>query len=155
MKTAHRLGLKTNATMLYNHLETIEDIAGHLLDLRASQDETRGFKAFVPLLFHEQNTKIKAKSNAPTGYDDIRIYSTARIVLHNIPHIKALWMYLGEKMAQLLLNFGADEMGATYYNEKVVHAAGATTADYGSEPFLRKIIEDAGMQPVRSTALYN
>jgi len=154
MKTAHGLGLKTNATMLYNQLESSEDIVDHLFKIRSLQNETGGFKAFVPLLFHGENTQIKPKRNTPTGYDDIRIYATSRIVLHNIPHIKALWMYVGEKMAQLLLNFGADEMGATYYNEKVVHAAGAPTPDYGSEAFLRRLIEDADMRPIRTTALY-
>ncbi len=154
METAHGAGLETNATMLYNQLETKDDIADHLFSIRDLQDRTGGFKAFVPLQFHSENTRVKTERPNPTGYDDIRIYSTSRIVLHNVPHIKALWMYLGDKMAQLLLNFGADEMGATYYNEKVVHAAGASTPDYGTETFLRQLIEDAGMKPVRATALY-
>jgi aminodeoxyfutalosine synthase len=154
MKTAHSLGLKTNATMLYNQLESIDDIIDHLFRLRNLQNETNGFKTFVPLLFHEENTQIKAKRVASTGFDDIRIYASARIILHNIPHIKALWMYLGEKMAQLLLHFGVDELGGTYQNEKVVHAAGAGTPDYGTESFLIRLIEDAGLKPVRTTALY-
>jgi aminodeoxyfutalosine synthase len=154
MKTAHQLGLKTNATMLYNQLESIDDIVDHLFRLRALQHETNGFKAFVPLLFHEANTQIKAKSADTTGYNDIRIYTASRIILHNIPHIKALWMYLGEKMAQLLLRFGVDELGGTYQNEKVVHAAGAGTPDYGTESFLVRLIKDAGLEPVRTTALY-
>ena len=155
METAHRLGLKTNATMLYNHLETSCDIVDHLFRIRALQDKTGGFKAFVPLAFHKENTSITTDhSGSTTGYDDIRIYSTSRIVLHNIPHIKALWMYLGEKMAQTMLHFGADEMGATYNNEKVVHAAGAKTPDFGSEQFLKRLITDARMIPVRTTAGY-
>jgi aminodeoxyfutalosine synthase len=154
MATAHELGLKTNSTMLYNHLETNEDIIDHLFQLRDLQDRTDGFKAFVPLVFHEKNTRIKAKHQETTGFDDIRIFATSRIVLHNIPHIKALWMYLGEKMAQLLMSFGADEIGATYRDEKVVHAAGAQTADYGSESFLKRLITDAGMTPMRTTAGY-
>jgi len=154
MATAHELGLKTNATMLYNHLEANEDIVDHLFQLRDLQDRTDGFKAFVPLVFHEKNTKIKAKHQETTGFDDIRIFATSRIVLHNIPHLKALWMYLGEKMAQLLLSFGADEIGATYRDEKVVHAAGALTSDYGSESFLKRLITDAGMTPMRTTAGY-
>ncbi len=156
METAHSLGLKTNATMLYNHLEKTEDIIDHLFKLRNLQDKTGGFKAFVPLAFHKENTSVTTdRSSSTTGYDDIRIYSTSRIVLHNIPHIKALWMYLGEKMAQTMLHFGADEMGATYNNEKVVHAAGAKTPDYGSEGFLLRLIKDADMTPVRTTAGYN
>lgn len=155
METAHGQGLKTNATMLYNHLEKTEDIVDHLFRLRRLQDKTGGFKAFVPLAFHTENTAITTKRfSTTTGYDDIRIYSTSRIVLHNIPHIKALWMYLGEKMAQTMLRFGADEMGATYNNEKVVHAAGAKTPDFGSEKFLKRLITGAGMTPIRTTAGY-
>jgi aminodeoxyfutalosine synthase len=155
METAHKLGLKTNATMLYNHLEQPSDIVDHLFQIRALQDKTGGFKAFVPLAFHKENTTVStSRASTTTGYDDIRIYATSRIVMHNIPHIKALWMYLGEKMAQTMLCFGADEMGATYNNEKVVHAAGAKTPDFGSEGFLKRLITDAGMRPVRTTAGY-
>ena len=155
METAHGLGLKTNATMLYNHLEKVGDIIDHLFRIRTLQDKTGGFKAFVPLAFHPENTAIKTnRSGSTTGYDDIRVYSASRIVLHNVPHVKALWMYLGEKMAQTMLHFGADEMGATYNNEKVVHAAGAKTPDFGSEGFLKRLITDAGMTPVRTTAGY-
>ena len=154
MRTAHNLGMKTNVTMLYNHKEEKEDLADHLSKIRKLQDETGGFKSFVPLLFHDANTGIKAKRKTSTGYDDIRIYAASRIFLHNIPHIKALWMYLGDKMAQALLRFGVDDFAATYYNEKVVHAAGAKTPDYGTEGFLRRLIENAGLKPVRTTADY-
>ena len=144
MRTAHRMGLKTNATMLYNHRESMEDIADHLLRIRNLQDETGGFKTFVPLQFHKKNTLIEAK-RLTTGYDDIRLYATSRIFLDNVPHLKALWMYLGDKTAQILQKFGVDDIGATYDNEKVVHAAGATTPDFGSEAHLRRLIEDAGL----------
>ncbi|MBU0543935.1 MAG: CofH family radical SAM protein [Proteobacteria bacterium] len=154
MRTAHEMGLRTNATMLYNHKEDIGDIADHLVKIRRLQDETGGFKTFVPLLFHDTNTGIRARRKTSTGYDDIRIYATSRIFLHNIPHLKALWMYLGDKMAQVLLRFGVDDFAATYYNEKVVHAAGAKTPDYGSETFLKRLIENAGLKPVRTTANY-
>ena len=154
MRIAHALGLKTNATMLYNHRESVDDIVDHLFRIRGLQDETGGFKTFVPLVFHEENTRVSAKRRAPTGYDDVHIYATSRIVLHNVPHLKALWMYLGEKMAQVLLRFGVDDIGATYHNEKVVHAAGARTPDYGSETFLRRLIEDAQLAPKRTTAGY-
>jgi len=154
MKIAHSMGLKTNATMLYNHIETDKDIVEHISYLRKLQDETAGFKTFVPLPFHEENTTIKSKRKAPTGYDDIRIFATSRIFLHNFPHIKALWMYLGEKMAQTLLNFGVDDIGATYNFEKVVHSAGATTADYGTEEHLKRLIIDAGREPIRAAANY-
>lgn len=153
MKIAHSMGLKTNATMLYNHIERPDDIVDHLLRLRKVQDETNGFKAFVPLPFHGKNTSVSSKKTT-TGYDDIRVYATSRIVLHNIPHVKALWMYLGEKMAQVLQKFGVDDIGATYHNEKVVHAAGAKTPDFGSEPFLKRLINEARLTPVRAAADY-
>ena len=154
MRTAHDLGLKTNVTMLYNHKEEADDIVDHLARTRKLQDETHGLKTLVPLLFHGENTRIDAKRPTSTGYDDIRIFATSRIFLHNVPHIKALWMYLGDKMAQVLLRFGVDDFAATYHNEKVVHAAGAKTPDYGSEPFLKRLIENAGFTPVRTTANY-
>ncbi|MBA2882262.1 aminodeoxyfutalosine synthase [Desulfosalsimonas propionicica] len=154
METAHEQGLKTNATMLYNHRETIADMVDHLAAIRELQDKTGGFKTFVPLAFHGANTGIQQARAQSTGYDDIRIYAAARIFLHNVAHIKALWMYLGEKTAQVLLSFGVDELGGTYYDEKVVHSAGAQTPDFSSEARLRKIIENAGGRPVRTTALY-
>jgi aminodeoxyfutalosine synthase len=153
MQTAHKMGLKTNATLLYNHIEKPEDIVDHLSRIRDLQDETSGFKTFVPLQFHGENTKIDVK-RPTTGYDDIRIYATSRIFLHNVPHLKALWMYVGEKMAQVLLRFGVDDIGATYHNEKVVHAAGAQTPDFGSESFLRRLIHKAQLLPERTTASY-
>jgi len=153
MGTAHKMGLKTNATMLYNHIENAEDIVDHLSKIRNLQDETGGFKTFVPLQFHSENTKLEV-THTTTGYDDIRIYATSRIFLHNVPHLKALWMYLGDKMAQTLLRFGVDDIGATYHNEKVVHAAGAQTPDFGSETFLKRLIHKAQLIPERTTASY-
>ncbi len=154
MRMAHSLGLKTNATLLYNHLEQVENIADHLLKIRMLQDESNGFKTFVPLPYHDSHTQIKARRRETTGFEDIRLFATSRIFLHNVPHLKALWMYLGKKMAQVLLRFGVDEMGATYHNEKIVHAAGATTPNYGSEAHLKRLIENSGLQPVRTTANY-
>lgn len=153
MRTAHAKGLKTNATLLYNQQESAEDIVDHLFRLRDLQDQTQGFKTFVPLRFHGENTRID-ESGRSSGYGDVRLYATSRIVLHNFPHVKALWMYLGEKVAQVMQHFGADDLGATYHYEKVVHAAGASTADRGSEGFLRRIIENAGFQPRRTNAGY-
>ncbi|MGQ9844420.1 MAG: radical SAM protein [Spirochaetota bacterium] len=154
MEVAHAQGIKSNATMLFNHLEDIDDIVDHMAKIRALQDKTGGFKTFVPLVFHEEHTGVRAKRKEPTGYDLIRIYATARIYLYNVPHIKALWMYVGEKMAQVLLQCGVDDIGATYYDEKVVHSAGAKTPTWGSEPFLQYIIRDAGFRPVRVNASY-
>ncbi|MDY6934001.1 MAG: CofH family radical SAM protein [Spirochaetota bacterium] len=154
MRTAHKMGIKTNATMLYNHIESVEDIVDHLSRIRSLQEETGGFKTFVPLLYHDRNARMKSNRSTITGFDDIRIYATSRIYLHNVTHLKSLWMYVGDKMAQVLLKFGVDEMGATYNNEKIVHSAGAQTPDYGSESFLRRLIEEARFNPIRSTANY-
>lgn len=154
METAHGMGLTTNATMLYNHIETHEDIVDHMSRIRSLQESTGGFKTFVPLQFHEENTGFKAGRGASTGFDDLRIYATARIFLHNIPHIKGLWMYLGEKMACILQDFGVDDIGGTYIRERVVHSAGAKTADYGTEEFLKRMISSAGRVPVRAAADY-
>ncbi|MCK9362721.1 MAG: CofH family radical SAM protein [Syntrophales bacterium] len=154
MRIAHSLGLKTNATLLYNHLETPEDIVAHLSKLRALQDETGGFKTFVPLPFHESNTGIRARRSQTTGFGDVRLFAASRIFLANVPHLKALWMYLGDKMAQMLLHFGVDDLGGTYHYEKVVHAAGAKTSNVGSEASLRKLIESSGFRPRRAAANY-
>ena len=154
MRAAHGLGLKTNATMLYNHVEKPADVVDHLARLRALQEETGGFKTFVPLAYHDANTGVPARRRSTTGFDDIRVYAAARVFLHNIPHLKALWMYVGEKMAQTLLNFGVDDFSGTYSGERVVHAAGAATADRGSEEFLRELIKDAGFRPVSVNASY-
>jgi len=154
MRTAHRLGLKTNATMLFGHIEHDTHIVDHLSRLRALQDETGGFKTFVPLAFHPANTAIPAVHARTSGFDLARLYAVSRIFLHNVPHIKALWMYVGERMAQTLLWFGVDDIGATYLHEKVVHAAGAQTPDVGSEAFLKHLITSAGFRPVRTTASY-
>lgn len=154
MHIAHLCGIKTNATMLYNHIENISDIVDHLSKIRTLQEKTGGFKTFVPLAFHAENTHIVPKRQHSTGYDDIRIFASARIFLHNIPHIKVLWMYVGEKMAQVLLAFGVDDFGATYINEKIVHAAGAKTPQSGSEDHLVRLIENAGFEPVRVNASY-
>ncbi|MBU2055970.1 MAG: CofH family radical SAM protein [Proteobacteria bacterium] len=154
MRVAHSLGLKTNATLLYNHLETPADIVDHLSQIRALQDETGGFKTFVPLPYHDARTEIHARRTQTTGFGDVRLFAASRIFLHNVPHLKSLWMYLGEKMAQLLLRFGVDDLGGTYHYEKVVHSAGATTADAGSESHLRRLIEHAGLNPIRAAANY-
>lgn len=153
MEAAHRAGLKTNATMLYGHVETDDDIVDHLARIRSLQNTTGGFKTMVPLPFHAENTGVRPGREL-TGFDHLKTYATARIFLHNVPHLKALWMYLGEKMAQVLLHFGVDDFGATYRHEKVVHAAGAATPDFGSEEHLKRLIENAGMTPVRTTAGY-
>lgn len=154
MKAAHHAGLKSNATLLYGHIESPEQIVDHLSQLRSLQEETGGFKAFVPLAFHPENTQLSLPVPTPSGFSDIRIYATARLFLHNIPHLKALWMYLGESMAQTLLDFGVDDIGSTYIDEKIVHAAGATTERSGSETHLQRLIRAAGKIPVRTASDY-
>jgi aminodeoxyfutalosine synthase len=154
MRTAHSLGLKTNATLLYNHLETPADIVDHLSQIRSLQDETGGFKTFVPLPYHDASKDFRAKRRQTTGFDDVRLFATSRIFLHNVPHLKSLWMYLGDKMAQVLLSFGVDDLGGTYHYEQVVHSAGATTSDAGSEAHLKRLIELSGLKPVRAVANY-
>jgi aminodeoxyfutalosine synthase len=153
-ETAHSMGLTTNATMLYNHIETHNDIVDHMSRIRDLQNKTGGFKTFVPLQFHDENTEFKPGRAASTGFDDVRIYAAARIFLQNIPHIKGLWMYLGEKMACILQDFGVDDIGGTYIRERVVHSAGAKTSDYGTEDFLKRMIISAGREPVRAAADY-
>lgn len=154
MRAAHQAGLKSNATLLYGHIETPEQIVDHLTRLRALQDETGGFKAFVPLAFHPGNTAVKSNRSLESGFSDIRLYATARLFLHNIPHLKALWMYIGEGMAQTLLDFGVDDIGSTYADERIVHAAGATTQPTGSEARLQQLIRAAGKKPVRTASDY-
>jgi aminodeoxyfutalosine synthase len=154
MRAAHQAGLKSNATLLYGHIETPEQIVDHLTRLRALQEETGGFKAFVPLAFHPENTAVTASPRVQGGFSDIRLYATSRLFLHNIPHLKALWMYLGEAMAQTLLDFGVDDLGSTYSDERIVHAAGATTEPSGSEVHLQRLIRAAGKTPVRIASDY-
>lgn len=154
MATAHAHGLKTNATLLYNHIERPEDIVDHLVRIRDLQDATGGFKTFVPLVFHGTHTGIPARRRLSSGFDDLRVFAAARIFLHNVPHLKAHWMYLGEKTAQVLLHFGVDDLSGTYAHERVVHSAGATTPDQGRERHLRTLIEQAGFTPVRAAADY-
>ncbi len=154
MRIAHSMGIKTNATMLYNHIENSDDIVDHLSRIRRLQDETGGFKTFVPLVFHDAHTQIRARRATTTGFGDIRLYAASRIFLHNVPHLKGLWMYLGEKMAQVLLRFGVDDIGSTYLYEKVVHSAGAKTPDYGTESYLRNLIENAGLRPRKTVSSY-
>jgi aminodeoxyfutalosine synthase len=126
MKAAHGIGLKTNATMLYGHIETYEHRIDHMIRLRDLQDETGGFQAFIPLSFHSQNTEIR-KSSYTTGFDDLKTLAISRLMLDNFDHIKAYWVMLGEKIAQVSLNFGVDDLDGTVVEERITKAAGGTT----------------------------
>ena len=153
MRMAHRLGIRTNATMLYGHIETPEEIIEHLLALRTIQDETGGFNAFVPLAFHPEHTDM-VHLPPTTGYEDARIFAVSRLMLDNFDHIKGLWTYLGDKMAQVLLHFGVDDLGGTLLEEKIVHAAGAQVPDGLGEQTLIELIHSVGRTAVRTDSSY-
>jgi aminodeoxyfutalosine synthase len=154
IEAVHRAGLKTNATMLYGHIETIEERVEHLLRLRSLQDDTGGFLAFIPLAFHSKNTKL---SHLPptTAMDDLKTIAAARLLLDNIPHIKAYWVMIGEKLAQVALSFGADDLDGTIVEEKISHTAGATSAKGLTRRELERMIVAAGFEPVARDAFYN
>jgi aminodeoxyfutalosine synthase len=153
METAHGAGIQSNATMLYGHFETYKDRVEHMLKLRELQDKTRGFQAFIPLPFHSANTELK-KNRYTFGIDDIKTIAIARLFLDNIPHIKAYWIMLGEKIAQLALLFGADDLDGTVIEEKITHSAGALTEEAMPETALIHLITKAGKTPVERNSFY-
>lgn len=154
MEVAHTIGLKSNATMLYGHIETIENRIDHLLKLRELQDKTGGFQAFIPLSFHSQNTEIK-KSSYTTGLDDLKTLAIARLMLDNFDHIKAYWVMLGEKIAQVSLSFGVDDLDGTVVEEKITRAAGGTTDGSMTHDGIVHLIRQAGKIPVERDTVYN
>jgi len=153
MRQAHRLGIHSNATMLYGHLESYEERIQHLLELRQLQDETCGFLAFIPLAFHPKNTKLEGL-NYTTAMDDLKTLAISRLMLDNFPHIKAFWIMLGEALAQVALSFGVDDMDGTVIEEKITHSAGAHTAEELTRNQLIRLIRQAGRQPVERDTLY-
>ena len=153
MEAAHRAGIKTNATMLYGHLESIEDRVDHLLRLRNLQDRTHGFQAFIPLAYHPKNTEIGGFYSS--GIDDLKTIAVSRLVLDNFPHIKAYWIMLGEKVSQVALRFGADDIDGTIIEEKITHMAGAMTGEGMTKDDLAYLIKKAGRIPVERDAFYN
>ena len=153
-RTAHRMGLRSNCTMLYGHIETDEDRVDHLLRLRALQDETGGFQTFIPLAFHPDNNALM-RLPGPTGVEDLRTYAVSRLLLHNIPHIKAYWIMLGVKTAQSALWFGADDLDGTVQEEKIYHMAGAETPQAMTPAEIVRLIRNAGRVPVERDTLYN
>ncbi len=154
IETAHRLGLKSNATMLYGHIETLEHRIDHLIKLRQLQDRTGGFQAFIPLSFHSQNTEIK-KSAYTTGFDDLKTLAVSRLMLDNFDHIKAYWVMLGEKIAQVSLSFGVDDLDGTVVEEKITRAAGGTTDGSMTKDDIVHLIKQAGRTPVERDTVYN
>jgi aminodeoxyfutalosine synthase len=153
-KTAHRLGIHTNATMLYGHIETVEERVEHLDALRRTQDETNGFLAFIPLAFHPKNTKM-AEHASTTGCSDLKNIAISRLMLDNFPHIKAYWVMVGPKLAQVALAFGADDMDGTVKEEVITHMAGAETSQALGHKTLIRLIQEAGRQPIQRDTLYN
>jgi aminodeoxyfutalosine synthase len=154
IQTAHGVGLKSNATMLYGHIETAEHRVDHLIKLRDLQDKTGGFQAFIPLSFHSQNTEIK-KSAYTTGFDDLKTLAISRLMLDNFDHIKAYWVMLGEKIAQVSLSFGVDDLDGTVVEERITKAAGGATDGSMNKDDIVYLIRQAGRTPVERDTVYN
>src|SRR6202167_3847465 len=152
-RTAHKLGLRSNATMLYGHIENDEDRVDHMLRLRAVQDDTGGFQTFIPLAFHPANTALDHLPTT-TGLTDIRQIAVSRLLLDNFSHIKAYWQMMTAKIAQISLRFGADDIDGTVVEEKIYHDAGATTPQGMRRSDLVRLIREAGREPVERDTLY-
>jgi aminodeoxyfutalosine synthase len=153
-RTAHQLGLRSNCTMLYGHIEQPYHRIDHLLRLRELQDETGGFQTFIPLAFHPDNTGLSHIAK-PSGTMDLRTMAASRLMLDNIPHIKAYWIMLGVGTAQIALSYGADDIDGTVRHELIYHDAGAETPEILSVDSIRRLIEEAGREPVERDTLYH
>lgn len=153
-KTAHRLGLHSTTTMLYGHIESYEDRVDHILKIREAQDETRGFTCFIPLAYQPENNDLPVYEHT-TGIDDLKTIAVSRLLLDNVPHIKAYWVMIGEKVAQVALNFGADDIDGTVMEEKIAHFAGAKSPTAQAKEKLVRLIKEAGKIPVERDTLYN
>lgn len=158
MKLAHGLGLKSNATMLFGHVETPEDRVDHIIRLREAQKESRGFQAFIPLVFHPQNTRLSREGlvkGEATGVDILRTFAVARILLNGyIDNIRAYWVMTGRKLAQISLNYGVNDLDGTVVEERIAHAAGAKTSVGMSREELIRLIREAGRIPAQRTTTY-
>ena len=152
-RTAHRIGLPSNCTMLYGHIETGEDRVDHLLRLRELQDETGGFATFIPLAFHPDNTPLRHIPKT-TGFEDVRNVAVSRLMLDNIPHIKAYWVMMTPRIAQVAQRFGADDIDGTVVEEKIYHDAGASTSQSLRRGDLLRLIRQSGREPVERDTLY-
>lgn len=153
-RTAHRLGIRSNATMLYGSIEKPEHRMDHLLKLRALQDETGGFQTFIPLAFHPENNRLSHLPK-PSGLMDLKMMAIGRLMLDNFPHVKAYWVMLGIKTAQVALSYGADDIDGTVVHEIIYHDAGSDSPQEMTVADLRKLIEEAGRVPVERDTLYN
>ena len=153
-KLAHGLGMRSNVTMLYGHIETNEERVDHMLRTRALQDDTGGLQAFIPLAFHPDNNQMR-KLPAPSAADTLRVHAVSRLVLDNIPHIKGFWIATGVEVAQIALWFGVDDLDGTVQEEKIYHMAGARTPEAMTTSAIRKLIRAAGREPIERDTLYN
>jgi aminodeoxyfutalosine synthase len=153
-RTAHELGLNSNCTMLYGHIETEEDRVDHLVKLRTLQDDTHGFVTFIPLAFHPDNTALEHISST-TGFEDLRQIAVSRLMLDNIPHIKAYWIMMTPRIAQIAQRFGSDDIDGTVVEEKIYHDAGATTSQNLRRGELLRLIRESGREPVERDTLYH
>ena len=152
-RAAHKLGLKSNATMLYGHVETPEDRVDHLIRLRELQDDTSGFQTFIPLAFHPTNTAMQHLPST-SGFQDVKAIAVARLLLDNFPHIKAYWIMMTPKIAQVAQRFGADDIDGTVVEEKIYHDAGAVTPQSLRRDQLLRLISHSGRQAVERDTLY-
>ena len=153
-RVAHRMGMKTNVTMLFGHIETFAHRIDHMLRVRALQDETKGFQAFIPLAFHPDGNGMK-NLPAPTAMDDLRTLSVSRLMVDNVPHVKAYWVSSGPDVAQIALRFGADDIDGTIVHETIYHSAGSKVPQGLREADLVRLIREAGRVPVERDTLYN
>ena len=153
-RTAHEIGLKTNCTMLYGHLEKPFHRIDHLMRLRELQDETGGFQTFIPLAFHPENTKL-SHIRKPNAVEDLRNLAVSRLMLDNVPHVKAYWIMLGIGTAQTALAYGADDIDGTVRHELIYHDAGATTPQELTVDQIKNLIREAGREPVERDTIYN
>ncbi len=155
MRQAHSLGVRSNATMLYGHLETHQERVEHMLRIRKLQDETGGFLTFIPLKFHPANTQMSDVPVRTDSIDDLKTYAIARLMLDNVPHVKVFWIMLGIKLAQVALSFGVDDFDGTVVEEKITHRAGAATPEGLTVGDLVRLIRETGTIPVERDTLYN
>jgi aminodeoxyfutalosine synthase len=152
--TAHRLGLRSNATMMFGHVESIEERIDHMLLLREAQDETGGFMAFIPLAFHPENTRL-SHIPRPSAAEELRMVAVGRLMLDNFAHVKAYWIMMTPRVAQTALHFGADDLDGTVITEEIYHRAGSTSPQQIARDRLVGMIREAGRVPVERDSLYN
>jgi len=152
-RIAHSYGMRSNASMLYGHVESVEDRVEHLLRLRELQDETGGFMAFMAFAYQPKNTELGG--DYTTAYDDLKVLATARLILDNFYHIRAFWITLGEKLAQVSMHFGVSDMDGTVVEESITRSAGAKSSSYITKERLVELIRESGRIPVERDSLYN